>query len=216
LKDLFYANITNNNSPLKNGSVQFRIPALMDGILSDDDLPWALPWNIDGGSADSGSSDIPEVGDLIWVYFEDFLKKKAFYVAGINLKNFGPHNLFEENVKSEITGWTSSYPDVKFKYLKNGICIASSSNESSPEFAIYHPEGAYIFIDKNGAINIKGKTGTLEFSILGETLKTWLNNLITQIKTGVAPSGGGIVTYATIDAFALTLSTILSQTIKNN
>jgi len=60
-------------------------------------------------------------------------------------------------VKSTV-GASSVYPDVKYIYLKNGICIAVSSNASNPEITIYHPS-ASMFVDKSGNINIKNANG---------------------------------------------------------
>jgi hypothetical protein len=223
IKNLHYAVIVDNDSQnssdgTKNGSVKIRIPYMMNG-LKDSELPWALPFqSFTGGSDSHGISSIPEENSLVWVFFYDEkLHKNPYYISGINLKDFTPAELFEDNVKSSISGYSSSYPDNKFIYLANGVCLVISSNSSTPEIAIYHPEGAYIFINSSGEIHLKGANGTLEFSVLGETLKTVLEGLVDQIKTGVAPSGGGTVTYATIDAWASTnLPTILSQSVKNN
>jgi hypothetical protein len=187
--DLYYAIVKNNDSTqspskLKNGSVQFFIPDLMDGITDMSKLPWALPHNMSmGGAADHGDSSIPEVNDLIWIYFEDVIfKKKAFYMAGINLKGFGPHGLFESNIKTHIPGFTSSYPDVKFQHYKNGVNIAVSSNVVTPEIAIYHPSGAYIFIDKLGKIKINANN-LIQIKNPTQSMRTLIDGLINLLKS---------------------------------
>jgi hypothetical protein len=222
-KDIFFATVIDNNSQnspsgLKNGSIQFRISELMDGITNDSDLPWALPDNTSfGGSDEYGESKIPEIGSLIWIYFEDFLKKKAFYLNGINLKNFGPHSLFEDNVKSNITGFSSSYPDIKYTYYKNGICIGVSSNDSTPEIFIYHPEGAYIFIKSTGEIQLKGNTGALEKMLLTESFMTLFTPLITSLKGISVSTFGPIITAATLLEAQLTpINNLISQSVKNS
>lgn len=178
--ELHYAEIMDNNSPLKNGSVQIRVPYLMDGILSND-LPWALPFDLGtGGSNDCGTSKIPEVGSLVWVFFYDEVyQKKPYYIAGINLENFGPHKLFDQEVKSNITGWSSSYPDVKYEYYKNGVCIAVSSDVANPEVAIFHPTGSAIFISKLGEITLQTKDAM-----------TWCPNSLPNCLFSSAPHGG--------------------------
>jgi hypothetical protein len=224
--DLHYATCIDNdsqNSPyaIKNGAIQIRIPYLMDGIL-DDDLDWALPFHLSvGGSNESGITCIPEIDSLVWVFFYDKeLNKKLYYIADINLANFGPSSLFEDNVKSNIDGFSSSYPDIKNLHLKNGINIALSSDDSNPEISIYHPQGSYIFINKTGEIHIKAGSIAIEKTVLGETLKAKLEALIDAINaitvpTGVGPSGTPInaASFTTIKG---QLSQILSAKVKNN
>jgi hypothetical protein len=224
--DLHYATVIKNDSTLspsglKNGGIQVKIPYLMDGI-NDDDLDWALPFHLStGGSNESGLTCIPEIGSLVWVFFYDQENnKKLYYIADVNLTNFGASNLFEDNVKSNITGFTSAYPDIKNLHLKNGVNIALSSNDDNPEIAVYHPQGSYIFINKNGEIQIKAGSVAIEKTILGETLKTKLEALIDAINaitvpTGVGPSGTPI-NEATFITLKSELTQILSAKIKNN
>ena len=224
--DLHYATIIDNDSlnshyASKNGAVKIKIPYMMDGVL-DNDLPWALPFHMSvGGSNESGISCIPEIDSLVWVFFYDQeLNKKLYYIADVNLANFGPSSIFDNDVKSHISGFTSSYPDVKNIHLKNGVNIAISSDDSNPEIAIYHPQGSYIFINKNGEIQIKAGTATLEKTLLGETLKGLLESVLDGINaitvpTGVGPSGTPI-NAATFTSIKNQLSTALSQKIKNN
>jgi len=228
IKNLHYATVIDNdsqNSPdaIKNNAIKIRIPYLMNGII-DDNLPWALPfYSSTGGSDEHGNSCIPEKNSLVWVFFYDEkLNKNLFYIADINLTNFGSASLFEDNAKSNITGFSSSYPDIKFIYLKNGVSIAISSNDSSPEIAIYHPEGAYFFINSSGEIHLKGSNGSLEFSALGETLKQFLSDILDAIighthATAALGAPSPPVNAATFTALkTVSLSTILSQSIKNS
>jgi hypothetical protein len=153
-------------------------------------------------------------------FYDKELNKKLYYIADVNLANFGASNLFDDNVKSSITGFTSAYPDVKNFHLKNGVNIAVSSSDDNPEIAIYHPQGSYIFINKDGEIQIKAGTVAIEKTVLGETLKAKLEALIDAINaitvpTGVGPSGTPI-NAATFTTLKSQLTQILSTKIKNN
>ena len=143
----------------KNGRVQIYIEAYHRDISSEL-YPWALPAKDGtGGSSSFGVSCIPEIGSFVWVFFEDeAFHRNPFYVWDFNPSGLNPHNLYESNVKSTV-GAASSYPDVKYIYLKNGICIAVSSNASNPEITIYHPSGTYAFIDKVGLLKYNGAEG---------------------------------------------------------
>ena len=223
IKNLHYATVIDNdsqNSPdaVKNDAVQIRISYLMDGI-ADIDLPWALPFHTStGGSSSHGTSCIPEENSLVWVFFyDDKLMKDLYYIADINLTNFSPAELFENNVKSNISGYSSLYPDNKFIYLSNGVCIVISSNSSTPEIAIYHPGGAYIFINSSGNIELKGANGsTLEFMLLASS---FISVLTTFLNSCTSASGDAAPVAAAATAFLNSLTAnnnYLSQTVKNN
>jgi len=203
-----YASVVeNNDTELQAGRVKIRIPYL-HGDVGDELLPWAKPMTLFSGGSDTyGKSCIPEINSLVWVVFDnetDMLK--PFYIADVHLNNFNPHMLFQNNITSNITGFSSVYPDVKYEYYKNGVCIAVSSNASTPEVTIYHPSGSYIFMNSSGEIEIKAGTVALEKSVLGETLKSWLEEHTHTSPMG--PTGTPIQ--------ASTLSTILSAKVKNN
>ena len=229
--NLYPATVKDNNDLEKMGRIKIKVEHLHAGV-DDDLLPWAKQHSLfSGGSNKYGCSNIPETDSLVWIYFEnedDFLK--PYYVADIHLNQFHPHTLFDANIASHISGFTSAYPDVKYHYYKNGICIAVSSNADNPEIVTYHPSGAYSFIDSDGKIwnyspeGIENKSGsaTTEPTILGTQLKTTLENLIDTINAiTVTCSAPGSPSSIPINAAAFTLikanlSTILSQLNKNN
>jgi hypothetical protein len=227
--ELHYAEVIDNDSTgdegITNGSIKIKIPYMMKGIL-DNDLPWALPFHLStGGATTHGISNIPEIGSLVWVFFyEQPWQKKPYYIADVNLKEFGASELFETEVKSNISGFSSNYPDVKFMHLKNGINIAVSSNDSTPEVSIYHPSGAYIFINSTGEIQLKGNTGSLEYSLLGETTKQMLSNILDYIiahkHLGVTAGGATSGVADNVSNFTIvkttTLPTTISQSVKNS
>ena len=158
MTNLYQAQVVDNNDPDKAGRVKIKVPGIHSNV-PEDLLPWAKQKTLFlGGSNTHGKSSIPEIDSLVWIAFDDPIDYlRPFYDADIQLNKFNPHKLFDTNVKSAITGFSSSYPDVKYEYYKNGICVAISSSDDSPEIAIYHPTGTNIFINKDGKINIVGK-----------------------------------------------------------
>lgn len=231
MKDLWEAEVIDNNDPLQAGRIKIKIPTL-HAKVDEENLPWAKQFSLfSGGSNTYGQSFIPEIGSLVWVQFDndkDYLK--PFYIADIHLNNFHPHKLFDTNIKSHISGFSSVYPDIKYTYYKNGVCIGVSSNADTPEVFIYHPEGAYTFIDSDGkiwnnspvGICNKGGSASVEPTLLGTQLKTTLENLIDAISaitvTCTAPGNPSSVPI-NVAAFTLiktNLATILSQMNTNN
>lgn len=235
--DLYYAKVVDNNDPNKKGRIKIRIESLHNEISDESLLPWAKQFSLStGGSKEYGTSCIPEKDSLVWVGFHDKKEfKKPYYVADIHLNEMHPHNLFEENTKSVLEGFESEYPDVKYTYLPNGICVGYTSGDS-PEAFFVHPKASF-YINKDGetlfkdeneneikisseGITLTAGSASLEATLLGETLKSKLESLIdyiTQITvpTGVGPSGVP-VNAAAFTALKAELSQILSQKIKNN
>ncbi len=201
----FIAEVISNSDPLKQGRVQIYIPHLMEGFLKDH-YPWAFPDR-------EFSSFIPEVGDKVWVFFEEeeYLKK-PFYQ---NKVQFIDSNDANETIGS-ITG---SYPDIKYIKLKNGVSIALNSNQTEATLKVGDAE---IYINPSGEIHIKGKTGSLEYSVLGATLKQMLSDILDKIilhKHPTAPTGPASVPDNTADFTiikTITLPTILSTSVKNS
>jgi len=181
MKQFHYARIIDNNDvELQAGRVKIQIPYLHADV-EEDLLPWAKQMTLfSGGSGSHGKSQIPEIDSWVWVVFDnedDFLK--PFYIADVHLNNFNPHLLFAKNIASKVTTVTSKYPDVKFNYYPNGICIGVSSNTATPEVFIYHPKGTQASIDKNGNIDIKdGNNNEIKTSASGINMQDKNGNTI--------------------------------------
>lgn len=154
MKEFYYATVIDNNDPDKKGRVKIKVPFLHEET-TDDLLPWAKAFPLStGGSSTHGTSCIPEIDSLLWVGFADQINfKKPYYIADIHLNDMNPHGLFEANVKSQLEGFTSEYPDVKFTYLPNGICVGYTSGDNAEAFFV-HPK-ASIYIDKDGKTTFK-------------------------------------------------------------
>jgi len=231
MQGYFPAKVIKNNDTKKKGRVQVKIEHLHYGI-ADKELPWAIQSNSGGcgGSNLHGSSFIPEVNSFVWVWFEDIdeFQRQPYYISDINFSDFHPHTLFQDNVKSSI-GSASVYPNAKYTYYPNGICIGVDSNSSNAEIFIYHPT-ASIFIDKNGKVKIKateiellGGTVPSEKMVLGKTLSDTLGAILDAIAAiTVTCTAPGSPSSVPVNAAAFTLiktvqlPTILSAKNKNN
>lgn len=140
----YIAKVIDNNDENKGGRVQVYIEELHHDISSD-----LYPWVRQDREF---TSFIPEVDDLVWVYFQDevfFRQSTGFYCNKVTLKEKHEH---DETIGS-ITG---EYPNIKYIKLKNGCSIAMNSDD--PEITITHPS-AEIFIDVDGNIIVTDATG---------------------------------------------------------
>lgn len=211
MKDIFYAQVIDNNDPDQAGKIKIKIPHIHEQV-EDDYLPWAkAKYLFSGGSSSYGKSNIPEIGSLVWIEFaEPQNYRKPYYIADIHLNNFHPHKLFNNNVKSNITGFGSSYPDVKYDYYKNGVCVGVSSNSSNPEIFIYHPSKTQIYINKNGDVIINGKEITVTGDNVALNGKTIINTSTDPIAKPVEKTLLGESTELAIENLVTILSSLVA------
>ena len=223
MKGYYPAKVINNVDIKQQGRVQIKIEHLHYNFTPPM-LPWARQSSLStGGSALYGSSSIPEIDSYVWVWFEDVdvFMKTPYYMADIQFAGSHPHGLFGTNVASSL-GSTSVYPNTKYTYYANGICIGVDSSAGNPEIFIYHPS-AHIFINSLGIIEFKGGSTATQFSVLGETLQTVLGKLVdgilalTVICAAPTVASSVPVNAATFTAIkTVDLPSLLSTTIKNN
>jgi hypothetical protein len=166
--------VISNSDPLQLGRVKVNCPPLMHGWKSSD-YPWAFQAKSGtGGSNDFGTSEIPEVGTYVWAWHEKANYKNWFYGEDVHwysgTKQISPHLLFIQYVKSIISS-IASYPDVKYKYYKNGICTGVSSSSSAKEAFLYHPSGTYVMVENDGTLNAVMATGK-PFKVNGDVKVT--------------------------------------------
>lgn len=196
MPELYIAEVKKNDSSkctgkntAKDGRVQIYIEWLHQEI-AEDDLPWAKQdreW----------TSNIPEIGDKVWVWFEDEKNwRHPFYKNKLNLKSYPSSKSHNETI-GQIT---SKYPDVKYILLKNGVAIGLSSGDDA-EISIFHPK-AEIYINKDGelkinatkTIDIKDDAGNeIKTDNTGMNIKDKNKNEIQMTTTGIKITGGNML-----------------------
>jgi len=202
----YIGKVIDNNHESQNGLCQIYIEPLHHD-LNQDQYPW---FKMDRES----SSNIPEINDYVWCWFiDERYHKQGYYGNKLTLLEYHEHN-------QTIGSITTAYPDVKYWKFANGAAIAFSSNSDTPEISIYHPSGSEIFMNSDGEVYIKGSSGTLEYSLLGETVKQFLSDfldgiLALTVGTGTGPSSTPI-NASTFTTLKSNLTTLLSTKVKNN
>lgn len=188
IMEFFTATVIDNNDPDKEGKVKIKIDPFHDGFKPSE-LPMAKPVLYGtGGGTTQGRSSIPETNSIVWVFFEDDANyRHPFYIGDVSLKNLNPHKYFNDTVKSQITGYGGEYPNVKYQFLKNGICFGASSDDTHKEIFIYHPGGnkGYLYINNDGSYDIKdGNGNTFKLNTDGVKIKDKNSNEIILDSTG--------------------------------
>lgn len=162
VENLYIAKVVKNDDielGAREAKVQIYIESIMQGWKSDH-YPWCRPFTYKfGGSNDFGTLDIPEKDSLVWVFAEKPNNyKNWYYLADVSLKKLNPirkiltflTGKFKLSFSAKGLGLSSSYPDIKLTYYKNGVVIGVSNNSDNPEIFVYHPQGTILTIDKEG------------------------------------------------------------------
>lgn len=72
-----------NEDPKKLGRCKIRVPAVHGELTySKDLLPWARPLVLTPVGTKKGSVNIPAVGDIVWVFFEEANRDFPVYLGG--------------------------------------------------------------------------------------------------------------------------------------
>ena len=169
---LFPAEVVDNDDTDQRGRVQIKIEHLMDNV-EDADLPWASDFkNFIGGSDSYGISSIPETDSKLWVFFmDDTFTRECYYIADMKVDaSSNVHKKFESEVKGKV-GSGGSYPNMKFLYAPNGVCLAICTASSTPEIILYNPAGgkdSYVYLDSSGNIELTNNSGTMTLKSTGQ------------------------------------------------
>lgn len=103
LGGIFRARVENNVDPLGIGRVQVRVPMIhrtvASGGTSTESLPWASYCSSIGGGYNYGSFIVPEIGEYVWVMFEDMDSNKPVYLGSV----FGTDSTLEKRYGSDKT-----------------------------------------------------------------------------------------------------------------
>lgn len=110
--------VENVNDPEKLGRVKVRVPHVhgvqggATGYIATNDLPWALPAGLPAGESSSsgGFSQLPVIGDRMWVRFLDAEPEKPIWEWAMQTspgaKKFGLHKYTEQGRPEQRTAWT--------------------------------------------------------------------------------------------------------------
>lgn len=166
IQNLHIAEVYDNNDTLKEGRIQIYIESIMEGFTTTH-YPYARPFIKGvGGSTDYGILQIPRKNSKVWVFCENpELMTNWFYLADVSLKSLNPFKKIMTFLSTTFSlsnvngglGLSSSYPNIEVKLYPNGVYTGVSLG-NDPELFIYHPEGTFISINKDGDINTKSST----------------------------------------------------------
>lgn len=138
----FRGEVVDVADPLVAGRIRVRVFGVYDD-LEDNQIPWAIyadPFM--GGGFNSGGFWIPDVGDHVWVFFEEGNHIHPVFFAGAPAV---PH-MPQEKTASE-------YPKNRIFKSKQGHVIEVDDTAGAARIRIHHKSGSEIVMFENGDVS---------------------------------------------------------------
>jgi hypothetical protein len=169
--------VENNQDPLKLGRLKVRVPHVWgssstgSGYIPTNDLPWALPAGMPAGgsSASGGFSQLPAVGDSVWVRFLDGEPEKPIWEWGMQTQDQSKALKLHEYAATQDSGQSvTGLPDraIITRYghsleikentvtltTKEGyqVVLGGSGSDSGGSVALQTPSGQSISLNDTG------------------------------------------------------------------
>lgn len=136
--------VIDNNDPEKLKRIKVNI-SIWD-TLTDDQKQWVVPESSSSASADTANHNIPEVGSIVKVFFNNNDPNDPVYTgAGVT-----------EGTRSSL--YDEDYPNTYGE--KDSIGNFTMTNKETGVTVYHHNSGTEIQMDPDGSYMISNKTGT--------------------------------------------------------
>lgn len=186
LGGIFRARVENNVDPLGIGRVQVRVPMIhrtvSSGGTATESLPWASYCSSIGGGYNYGSFIIPEIGEYVWVMFEDMDSNKPVYLGSV----FGTDSTLEKKYGSEKT--TGIWSGV---VGANEVPLESQRESPTHKMVYKSRHGSMLYFDTDEKTNSVGieDANDQKFKISSAEGKEFIlmegeNNVLVKIHNG--------------------------------
>jgi hypothetical protein len=163
--------------PLKSGRVRVKVFSVYDSIQND-----VIPWAEYADPMMTMGFFAPDVGDLLWVFFDNGDHMKPVYFAGAASGKFG---------HSEKT--SGSYPNNRVFKVKGGHKI-EVNNSGSGQVNIQHNSGTRITLNGDGSVDL---------NVVSDYRINVGGNMTTKVTGDISTEAGGS---ASLDASSISES----------
>lgn len=159
--------VVGNEDPNNAGRLRVRIGGLHDGI-DDADLPWASA-SMSSASFNSGSFIIPDIGDTVWVVFEDGRNYVPVWIGccySSNTTMGRRHNSrgYTNNAPAGVTYAPTEGVSIDKKVIyksKNGAIVYCDDSNSDDSIVLKDANGNKLVLGAQGMYTVVPGGGTL-------------------------------------------------------
>lgn len=165
---IYRARVEDITDPEKIGRVRVRVPQFhgtTENGLKSSELPWATPITITGTGYDHGSILVPDIGDYVFVMFENGNRSTPVYLGGCYgigptaPKVYGQMNATSPNSEGLYNnGSWKGYPNL----VETPLEVYNTSGTPTGKVVYKSPKGAEIYIndqDEAESLNIIDRIG---------------------------------------------------------
>jgi hypothetical protein len=176
--------VEDNNDPKKNGRCRIRVMDVFDGMSPDgeyqiktEELPWAFPWKDLNGNA----FNIPDIGKIVVVVFEEGNTDKPEYISADHY-NVNLEKKLESLSKEDYLSMKSLIFDHKTQIYVNdteGLKMDYKFNNINIK-----DQSINVNLKDNFAKLNLGTENATQRAILGDTFTNWLDELLNIFMSG--------------------------------
>jgi hypothetical protein len=192
---IWVGEVIDNNDKLKLGRIKIKIYGKYD-TFPDSDIPWSIPYS----QLTTGTLIIPNIGDLVNVFFENGDENIPFYVSTIKLND----SLLSEIDNDYPKVWSLNYDKIGDNALQifytdtQGLILRVNNSYiqfDNKDKSIIVNNGKKVIHVQDESISIGSINKSKEPAVLADTLEKILNDFITElgkisgIATPAGPSG---------------------------
>jgi hypothetical protein len=167
--------------PLQSGRVKVKVFSVYDSIQND-----VIPWAEYADPMMTMGFFAPDVGDLLWVFFDNGDHMKPVYFAGAASGKFG---------HSEKTN--GSYPNNRVFKVKGGHKI-EVNNSGTGQINIQHNSGTRLTLNGDGSVDLNvvsdyriNVAGNMETTVTGNTTTNIGGSASTDVSGSITVGAGG-------------------------
>lgn len=162
----YQAKVIDNKDPEARGRIRVSCPRAMLSSLNDE---WVLPMMAGVGTGTrAGAFWPPEIGDWVWVFFNNGNPLTPASYAG------GWYGVDE--LHADIAPTADVSPTKKGLVTPSGHSVIVNDDSEDGSITVRHRDGMVVRLTNDGKVQVGNGDGSFEPMLRGSTVKQWLES----------------------------------------
>jgi len=182
--------VIDNVDPNGGGRCRIRVYGKFD-LLEDEDIPWAIPAN----TALVGSYSVPNIGEVVSIYFDNGNIYTPVYKNTVRVNSELKSEVLDNSSNPEKVSSVlyDSNKSIRMYHTPDDGLIITTGNGPKSDPAIRVSNDGKIFLYANDIFIASGFNDDSEPAVKGQTLKEYLETIIDAFSKHTHISGTGPV-----------------------